>query len=188
MGRLRDRRVLVVDDDRDARDLVEVVLLGAGALVEKAASGQEGMAALQRFRPHILISDIGMAQEDGYSFLRRVRALGPQSGGSTPALALTAYARPRSCRAIAVGFAAHIAKPSKVATVVAGGPGKMRKRALRRPKLSRLSRCGGIDARRHCPFESIRGFSRLDHRPGEVSAGALRIRAAPTAPAAASAA
>ena len=84
-------RVLVVDDEPDARELLRAVLAEAGALVETARSAAEGLEVLQRFQPNVLVSDIGMPDEDGYAFLRRVRSL--PRGGAIPAIALTAYAR-----------------------------------------------------------------------------------------------
>ena len=76
------------------------------------ASADEALETLRRWRPDVLVSDIGMPGDDGYSLLRRVRALSPQDGGRTPALALTAYA-PSEDRALALeaGFHTHVAKP-----------------------------------------------------------------------------
>jgi PAS domain S-box-containing protein len=111
---LRGIRILIVDDDDDARELIADVLLEAGADVTKASSAAQAYALLQTNPPHILISDIGMPDEDGYSLLRRVRALPPQKGGDVPAIALTAYARPEDVRAAAdAGFQLHIVKPVK---------------------------------------------------------------------------
>jgi CheY-like chemotaxis protein len=105
-------RVLVVDDEPDARDLISTVLSEAGADVEAAASAAEGIAALRRFLPHVLVSDIAMPGEDGFSFIRRVRALPPEQGGGVPALALTAFTRDEDRgRAVAAGYAAHLGKP-----------------------------------------------------------------------------
>jgi PAS domain S-box-containing protein len=105
-------RVLVVDDEPDARNLILAVLIQAGAVVETAASAVEGFDALMRFRPEVLVSDIGMPDEDGYSFMRRVRALGPSQGGRIPSLALSAFVREEDCsRAMAAGYTAHIGKP-----------------------------------------------------------------------------
>jgi CheY-like chemotaxis protein len=96
---LQGLRIVVIDDDEDAREVIADVLREAGATVE-------------RDPPHILISDIGMPDEDGYSLLRKVRALPPERGGDVPAIALTAFARPEDFRrALDAGFQLHIAKP-----------------------------------------------------------------------------
>jgi PAS domain S-box-containing protein len=105
-------RVLVVDDDPDARHLMDTLLRGVGATVETAGSVEEGLEALLRFRPEVLVSDIGMAGEDGYAFMRRVRALAAADGGRVPAIALTAYTRNEDRKnALAAGFDLHIGKP-----------------------------------------------------------------------------
>jgi hypothetical protein len=105
-------RVMMVDDEADARNLVRRLLEDHGALVVTASSGEEAFPQLAASQFDVLISDIGMPVEDGYMFLRRVRGLGPDNGGSIPALALTAYARAEDrVRAILAGFQMHIAKP-----------------------------------------------------------------------------
>jgi PAS domain S-box-containing protein len=111
-ARLAGIRVLVVDDELDARDLVTTVLEMAGAEVECAASAAEGFDAFRRWHPDVLVSDIGMPEEDGYSLMRRIRALSPDEGSRTPSLALTAFAREEDrTRAIRSGFTTHIGKP-----------------------------------------------------------------------------
>jgi signal transduction histidine kinase/ActR/RegA family two-component response regulator len=105
-------RVMMVDDEADARNLVRRLLEDHGAHVVTASSGEEALPQLAASQFDVLISDIGMPVEDGYTFLRRVRGLGPDNGGSIPALALTAYARAEDrVRAILAGFQMHIAKP-----------------------------------------------------------------------------
>jgi len=100
-------RVLVVDDEVDARELVAAVLARAGADVEMAASAAEGFAKLASFHPTMIISDIGMPVEDGYAFMRRVRAV-----SSAPSMALTAFVSDADrARAIAAGYTMHVAKP-----------------------------------------------------------------------------
>jgi len=105
-------RVVLVDDEADTRELLQTVLIQAGASVEVAGTASEGLALLQAIRPHVLISDIGMPIEDGYSFIRRVRALEATPLRDIPALALTAYTRGADRgKALAVGFTAHLGKP-----------------------------------------------------------------------------
>jgi CheY-like chemotaxis protein len=105
-------RVLVVDDDVDTRELLEWVLKRAGAEVVAVSSAQEALEKLEKDKPHVLVSDIAMPDEDGYSLLRRVRALPPERGGRVPAVALTAHSlvqdRIQSLRA---GFQSHVPKP-----------------------------------------------------------------------------
>jgi PAS domain S-box-containing protein len=109
---LTGRRILVVDDEADARDLLAQILSQAGADVIVVASADEALETLRRWRPDVLLSDIGMPGDDGYVLIRKVRALGVDEGGQVRALALTAYARSED-RALALeaGFHAHIAKP-----------------------------------------------------------------------------
>ncbi len=105
-------RVLVVDDEVDARALVAAVLKKHKAQVTIAASASEAIEAIQRDPPDVLISDIGMPGEDGYGLIRRIRKLPPNQGGHTPAAALTAYARSEDrARALLSGFQAHLPKP-----------------------------------------------------------------------------
>jgi len=121
---LRGLNVLVVDDDPDARDLVEFILVRHGAQVHTAASAAEALEALSQSTPDVLVSDIGMPEEDGYSLIRKVRAREASRGGRIPALALTAYGRAEDRqRALAAGFHTHLAKPAhpeELAWVVAG--------------------------------------------------------------------
>jgi PAS domain S-box-containing protein len=117
---LDDVRVLIVDDEADARLLLTAIMEGCGATVMTAASVPEALAALSRFKPHILVSDIGMPEEDGYSLIRKVRALGEEEGGKIPAIALTAYAREEDrMRALLAGFQVHVAKPVNPAELIA---------------------------------------------------------------------
>lgn len=116
---LRGIRILVVDDERDARDLVADALTALGAKVRVAAMAAEGLELLRKEPPHVLVSDIGMPVEDGYTLMRRVRALPPQIGGDVAAIALTAYARAEDVAAAhAAGFQLHIAKPVRLEHLV----------------------------------------------------------------------
>jgi len=109
---LQGLRVLVVDDEADARELVEAVLTRYGAAVKVAASAHEAFREVRYWRPDVLVADIGMPVEDGYSLLRRIRALSSAEGGSIPAAALTAYAQLGDReRALAAGFQEHVSKP-----------------------------------------------------------------------------
>ena len=116
-------RVLVVDDEIDARMLLTAMLERCGAEVSSFNSAQEGLEALETWRPDVLVADIGMPVEDGYALIRKVRALPKDKGGQTPALALTAYARTEDrVRALSEGYQLHLAKPVdrvELATVVA---------------------------------------------------------------------
>ncbi|HEY6323010.1 MAG TPA: ATP-binding protein [Thermoanaerobaculia bacterium] len=105
-------RILVVDDEHDAAEWVAELLRAAGAEVRTAASAADGLEAMRSWRPDLLISDVGMPGEDGYSLMKRVRALSPEDGRQTPALALTAHARAEDrMRALSVGYQMHTAKP-----------------------------------------------------------------------------
>ena len=109
-------QLLIVDDEADTRDLLKFVLEKYGAEVLTAASAREAMAALTENpgRYDVLISDIGMPEENGYFLIRQVRALAAEAGGKIPAAALTAYASDQEQeRAIEAGFQTHIAKPIK---------------------------------------------------------------------------
>ncbi len=113
-------RVLVVDDHPDARELLSLVLAQAGAEVLTAGSAGEALEAFARARPDVLLSDIGMPEEDGLTLLARVRLLTKAEGGATPAVALTAYATEEDRRrALDAGFAEHLPKPVEPAELVA---------------------------------------------------------------------
>jgi CheY-like chemotaxis protein len=116
-GRLEGVRALVVDDERDARELVQRLLEEAGARAATAASTRDALEQLEQAPFDVLVSDIGMPGEDGYELIRRVRE--SRGAQSLPALALTAYARPEDrARVIAAGFQQHLAKPLDPARVV----------------------------------------------------------------------
>ena len=113
-------KVLVVDDEADARRLLTEVLARRGAEVLTAASAGEALEMLQAWRPHVLLCDVGMPDGDGYELIRRVRELPLERGGRTPAAALTAYAGPADRqRALASGFQLHVAKPVEPAELAA---------------------------------------------------------------------
>lgn len=108
----RGLRVLVVDDDEDTREALKVILEQNGLKVITASSATDGLQKLERIKPNLLLSDVAMPVEDGYSLIRRVRALPREKGGQTPAAALTAYAGVDDRKsALAAGFQFHISKP-----------------------------------------------------------------------------
>jgi CheY-like chemotaxis protein len=111
-GSLRGVRVLVVEDEPDSRELLEEMLVDVGMIVDAAGTVAEAFNALMANRPDVIISDIGMPYENGYSFLRNLRQVLPEDGGTIPALALTGLARDEDReRAFAAGFNQHLAKP-----------------------------------------------------------------------------
>jgi PAS domain S-box-containing protein len=117
---LADLQVLVVDDEIDARDLVKKLLEMAGAKVSTAGSAAEAMEHLLAGKPDVLVCDIGMQEEDGYSLIRRLRAIEKKEESIVPAIALSAYARSED-RTIAIrsGFQIHLAKPVEPAELLA---------------------------------------------------------------------
>jgi PAS domain S-box-containing protein len=118
--RLDGVRVLVVEDEADARHLLAAVLQKRGARVFMASSGQEALEVLQRERPDVLLSDIALQDMDGYELIRKVRSLPQDQGGRIPAAALTGYGRLEDrMRALSAGFQLHAAKPVEPAELVA---------------------------------------------------------------------
>jgi CheY-like chemotaxis protein len=117
---LEGLHVLVVDDEEDGRLLVTTVLEKCGAETTAVDSASAAFEALQKKRYDILISDIGMPDEDGYSLIRKVRRLSPDEGGQIPAAALTAYARVEDrMKVLRAGFQIHLPKPVEPAELIA---------------------------------------------------------------------
>jgi PAS domain S-box-containing protein len=117
---LEGLKVLVVDDDDDARQLLQEILEACGSRVTTASSSAEAMSVFERQPPDVLLSDIGMPGEDGYALIRRVRALPVSRGGGVPAAALTAYARVEDRREVlSAGFMMHVPKPVEPEELVA---------------------------------------------------------------------
>ncbi|HZI17835.1 MAG TPA: ATP-binding protein [Pyrinomonadaceae bacterium] len=117
---LEGLRVLVVDDEDDTRKVITAVIAQHGAEVVACGSAREALDTLRRWRPDVLMSDIGMPGEDGYALIRQVRALPPDRGGRTPAAALTAYAREEDrTRALAAGYQLHVPKPFSAHELIA---------------------------------------------------------------------
>jgi signal transduction histidine kinase/CheY-like chemotaxis protein len=109
---LEGARVLLVDDDADAREFLATALTGAGAEVRAVGAPSAAFDAMRGWRPDVIVSDIAMPEVDGYAFIRGVRALPSDEGGRTPAVALTALARPKDrLRALSAGFQTHLPKP-----------------------------------------------------------------------------
>jgi hypothetical protein len=116
--RLDGLRVLLVDDESDVRDFLSLCLVQYGAQVTALASPREALHSVEHDRPDVLVSDIGMPGEDGYAFIRSVRALGAERGGQVPAAALTAYAkREDGTRILSAGFQVHLPKPVEPETL-----------------------------------------------------------------------
>ncbi len=113
--------VMVTDDELDARDVVKRMLERRGAKVLTCGSAAETLERLARERPNILVCDIGMPEVDGYALIGKVRTSSPEQGGATPAIALTAFARPEDrTRALLAGFQMHMSKPVDPEELVAG--------------------------------------------------------------------
>jgi CheY-like chemotaxis protein len=105
-------RVLLVDDEPEARQIISTVVTRTGAQIETCTCASEALAKLMEWKPDVILSDIAMPGEDGYSFINKVRSLPREKGGETPAAALTAYARDVDRnQALAAGYQMHIAKP-----------------------------------------------------------------------------
>ncbi|HEX3250141.1 MAG TPA: ATP-binding protein [Pyrinomonadaceae bacterium] len=125
---LHGLKVLVVDDEPDTRELISEVLKECGSEVITSRSAVEALEALEQYKPDILISDLGMPDEDGYSLISKIRALPAERGGQIPAAALTAYARAEDrMRVLRSGFQFHLPKPidsAELVTVVASLAGR----------------------------------------------------------------
>jgi signal transduction histidine kinase len=121
-------RLLVVDDDPGARELISGMLEGFGAQVSVAEGGHAALKLLFAERPDVLVADLGMPEMDGYALIEQVRALDPDFGGKTPAVAVTAYASPQDrLRALQAGYQNHVAKPveaEELAIVIASLAGR----------------------------------------------------------------
>ena len=121
-------KILVVDDEADTRDLIREVLKECGSEVITSSSAAEALVAIEQHKPDILISDLGMPDEDGYSLITKIRALPSERGGHIPAAALTAYARAEDrMRVLRSGFQFHLPKPvdsAELVTVVASLAGR----------------------------------------------------------------
>ena len=105
-------KILVVDDEPDAREVISLVLSNAGAELKTAESTTRALELIELWRPDLLVSDIGMPNEDGFSLMRKLRALPPEQGGAIPAIALTAFARTQDrLDVLSAGYQMHVPKP-----------------------------------------------------------------------------
>jgi CheY-like chemotaxis protein len=112
-------RILVVDDDPDARWVMREMLSFYEARVLTAKDGLDGLEQVQKHRPDIIVSDIRMPRMDGYQFIREVRGLGPKNGGETPAVALTALNRLEDrIRAVDAGYQYYLVKPFDMGALI----------------------------------------------------------------------
>jgi CheY-like chemotaxis protein len=120
LARLNGLAILVVDDEPDANEMVQTLLVSQGAEVRVAASTRQALDILDRWRPDVLVSDIGMPVEDGYALIQQVRRRAPGRGGDVAAVALTAYAHVEDrVKILTAGFQMHVAKPVDPAELVA---------------------------------------------------------------------
>lgn len=128
---LKGLRVMVVDDDPEARELLSAMLTEHGAEVNTCASAAEALGKIELWLPVVLVSDIGMPGQDGYSFIRELRGRAREKGGNVPAVALTAFTSTEDrLQALAAGFQMHVPKPvelDELITVVASLAGRMGK-------------------------------------------------------------
>jgi signal transduction histidine kinase/CheY-like chemotaxis protein len=119
-GHLAGTRVLVFDEQREVRDLVEAVLADAGAVVATAGTVDDALEALERFRPEVIVGDVSVPDGEGYTLIRRVRCNGASRGGHVPAVALTTHARSEDrIRALSAGYNTHVTKPVDPGELVA---------------------------------------------------------------------
>lgn len=119
-SKIEGLKVVIVDDEADARSIVRRFLESCNVIVFAASSAEEAVTLIVEQRPDVVISDIGMPEEDGYAFIKRVRALGADRGGLVPAIALTAYARTEDrTRSFLAGFQMHLSKPVEPTELIA---------------------------------------------------------------------
>src|SRR5918994_4204539 len=116
---LAGKHILVVDDDADTRLLIELIFKKASAVVQAAACAEDAFASLRDFRPQLVVSDINMPGENGCALMRRIRELAEESGGLTPAIALSANEGSAEQReALRAGFTVFLKKPVAVANLI----------------------------------------------------------------------
>jgi CheY-like chemotaxis protein len=120
MGRLDDVRVLIVEDEENAREALVELFGTTGAEVRSAGSATEAIAVLEAWQPNVLVSDIAMPEEDGYSLIRKIRLRPAHLGGGVPALALTAYGKIEDrVTILTAGFQMYLSKPANPNELIA---------------------------------------------------------------------
>jgi len=120
LERLDRLHVLVVEDNADGREIMTIVIEQSGGRVTAVASAGEALAALDSLQPDVLVSDIGLPDEDGYALIRRLRSREAERGGFLPAVALTGFVRTEDrARVLAAGFQVHVPKPVDPAELTA---------------------------------------------------------------------
>jgi hypothetical protein len=138
IDQLKDVRILVVEDDTDAREIVQFVLEQSGAAVMAVGSVSEAIEAYKQIEPNIVVADIGMPDYNGYALIARIREEDQKLGRITPAIALTAYTSEADRQyALSVGFQEYISKPFHPAELIAnilkfvrpGGPADIQRSA-----------------------------------------------------------
>ena len=113
-------KVLLVEDEPDTRTLLGLLLQRAGAQVSETATAEEALSQMPDFQPHLLLSDIGLPDEDGYQLIRKLRASPQEALKQIPAIALTAYATDKDRElALAAGYHVHLTKPVEAAELIA---------------------------------------------------------------------
>jgi len=124
LSRLVGVRILAIDDEADAREMIKTLLENCGADVLTASSAKEGLEVLAGWKPHVIVCDIGMPEEDGYTFIRKVRDAERNNGVSIPAIALTGYVRiEERMRALEAGYQMFVPKPvegGELISIIAG--------------------------------------------------------------------
>ena len=120
---LADVRVLLVDDDEDTLQVLSVMLGDSGAKVQTASSAAAALEILQWYRPDVLVSDLAMPKEDGYSLISKIRSLETEREGRLPAVALTSHVRVEDrTRALSAGFNMFVPKPVEPTELIARLP------------------------------------------------------------------
>jgi CheY-like chemotaxis protein len=119
--RLDDIQVLIVDDSADTREMMGLYLEMSGATPLAAGCASDALRALASARPHVLVCDISLPDENGIDLMRRIRSLSPEDGGTIPAIAVTGFASPQDRdEALSAGYQLHFAKPVEPERLVAG--------------------------------------------------------------------